>query len=190
MKRTVVAATFLSAILAVAGDARAQESKFLLGIESRPTATNHELDLNLAPNFSFRLSERFRLDASAGVLYSELDGYTVRLYPGFRYYFRPSGKLRLNSGASLGFELFDETDDRGPIVAGALAKADGLADAGAPGLRDDGVSFRLVPLELEYWAFRRTALTFAFDHESTPFDNDDFESDGYGVAVGLRFRLK
>lgn len=172
----------------VSSAARAEEKRpFQFGLESRFSEPsefeNSEVNWGLIPNFSYHLTERFRLDAFAGVAYSDEAGLYLSLQPGFRYYLgRPHDRFRFNTGLSLGFTVIDQD----PAVG-----ADGPADPLGPAFRDDDdVWLRAVPIEVEYWGTRRWGLTMALDYQTRFGANalvDDNE--GFGLAAGFRFKI-
>lgn len=162
-----------------------EERRFLFGLESRFSEQSKygsaEADLALIPTFSYHLTQRFRLDAFAGVAYSD-EGLELSLQPGLRYYLGPQrGKFRFNTGFSVSFTVIDDDDT---VVTTDLD--------GNPVVRswdDDDEWLRVVPLEVEYWGSERWGLTMALDLR-TWFDSDVRRNDGFGVSAGFRFKIR
>ncbi len=177
----------LVSLLAPPGNARAEEDKrFQFGLESRFTeatrSRSDDLSWSMIPTFSYQLTERFRLDAFAGVGYSEFGGLFLDLSPGFRYYLGPQrGKYRFNTGLSVGFTLFDQdkvvaTDPSGnPLVHNG---------------RDDELWLRVVPIEVEYWGNKRWGLTMALDYGERFGSDVRDDAEGFGLAAGFRFKIR
>jgi hypothetical protein len=166
------------------GAATAQEdARFLFGLESRfgdgyPSTVD---TWTLIPNFSYHLTPRLRLDAFTGFSWTDSGSYIVNLQPGLRYYLRPPrGKLRFNSGFSLGFDIIEHRDG---------SERERLAALGLYADRDP-FWVRAVPIELEYWEKQRWGLTFALDYQSRVNDARHDNEDGFGLAAGLRFRIR
>lgn len=164
-----------------------QERKFHFGLESRISEAaefeRSEVNWGVIPNFSYQLTDRFRLDAFAGVAYSDEAGLYLSLQPGFRYYLGPPrGKLRFNTGMSVGFTLIDQ-DDQVTTEGGA----DFLASRPES---DEGVWLRAVPLEVEYWSRERWGLTMALDYQSRLGGSRGIDDEGFGLAAGFRFKIR
>ena len=176
----------LVCLLMPLGAARAEEERpFQFGLESRFSEAMHhseEFSWSMIPNFSYHLTERFRLDAFAGITYSDDFGLGVDLQPGFRYYLGPQrGKFRFNTGLSVGFTLIDDADT---YVTTDLE--------GNPEVRtfdDDDVWLRAVPLEMEYWGKERWGLTMALDYQ-TRFGSEFRNDEGFGLSAGFRFKIR
>lgn len=157
-----------------------EESSWLFGLEVRvgesepDFASDHQW--SVIPNFSHFLSERLRLDGFLGLGYTDSDNYSLWAMPGLRYYHGDGpGPLRFNSGFSVGFELL-ESERRDVAVP--------------PDFREDIAHLRLVPLEMEYWHGRRSALTLGLDYETDIEEGGRLGDGGFGVSAGFRIRLK
>jgi len=191
MRRLSIALTIPFLLLVSTAALSAQEEpKFLFGLENRfgePLEyRGADFSWGVVPNFSYFLSERLRLDAFAGLAWSESDDFSLSLQPGLRYYLRPGpGKLRLNTGFSIGFELIDNTGDKFDPE-----RLEALGLRAAEFQDDDSVWLRLVPIELEYWSFKRTAFTFSLDYQTRLFEDSGTGEDNFGVAVGLRYKIR
>ena len=177
----------LAASVLLAGPALADEPPvFQFGLESRfgePVEfSRSDYSWGLIPNFSYQLSERFRLDAFAGFSWSDSGAYSLSLQPGFRYYLTPpTRKLRWNSGLAVGFTVLEEGPDTTVTPDGRTIEV--------PSAHDD-VWLRVVPIEAEYWTHRRWGWTFALDYQTRFGDRDRIDDEGFGIAAGFRYRIR
>ncbi len=188
----------LFAALAVAGlllpaAAAAQEEvapRWLFGFESRvgeaDSQFTEDYSFGFIPTVSYYPSVRLRIDGFVGLAWGDSDSYSLHLMPGIRYYLRPGpGKLRLNSGLSVGFELLEESD-RGDYERRLREQfPDSFVAA-----RDELLFVRLVPVELEYWRSRRGAFTVGLDYQLRLLDGGAVDREGLGITAGYRLRLK
>ncbi len=187
----------LAVVLAVAGIALpsalpAQEPlpRWLFGFESRVSQAephfSRDYALGFIPTVSYYLSPRFRIDGFLGIAYANSDDYSLYLMPGARYYHRPGpGKLRLNSGLSVGFQLHEEPGDREYERRLREQFPEAFID-----VRDEVLFLRLVPVEVEYWLGRRGAVTVGLDYQMRLLDGATVDDEGAGVTAGFRLRLK
>lgn len=188
MRKGVV--VLLTAVLCAAagGTLRAeQRGGFLLGVDSQievDAPRTGEAGLKLfAPFGSYFLTDRLRLDMAPrmGFIRSS-DGdsvYELGLSSGLRYYYfrSTSGKLLGNAGFWLGADLIEG------------GEGEGFDDRFAGDRRDDVLDFRISPLELEWWGWKRSALILGAEYGGTLYDRGPDEL-GFGLTAGYRWRIK
>lgn len=190
MRRLVVAFALASLALPAAAAAQDEQSppRWLFGFESRvgeaESQFTDDYSFGFIPAVSYYQSERLRIDGFVGLAWGDSDSYSLHLMPGIRYYLRPGpGKLRLNSGLSVGFELIEESGDYERLLREQFPDSFTAA-------RDELLFVRLVPVELEYWRGRRGAFTVGLDYQLRLLDGGSVDHEGFGLTAGYRLRLK